>query len=86
MRGGVKQYKRITGDKIIDSINASKELYDFLKRIRFSSPFRSEVISNNLWKEWIRNNSASLIVLGIGLAISFVIAGGNIDALARSKR
>jgi len=37
-------------------------------------------------KEWIRDHSAQLIVLGIGLAISFVIAGGNIDALAQSRR
>lgn len=36
-RGSVKQYKKITGDKIIDNINTSKELYDFLKRIHFSS-------------------------------------------------
>jgi hypothetical protein len=38
MLQGTKQYKRITGDKIIDSINTSKELYDFLKQIHWSRP------------------------------------------------
>jgi len=37
-------------------------------------------------KNWLKDHSAQLIVLGIGLAISFVIAGGNIDALAQSRR
>jgi hypothetical protein len=38
-RGGVKQYKKIYGDPILDNCNASKEFYDFLKRrvIRVSS-------------------------------------------------
>jgi len=31
MLQGTKQYKKITGDKIIDSINYNRELYDFLK-------------------------------------------------------
>jgi hypothetical protein len=35
-RGSVKQYKKITGDKVIDNINTSKELYDFLKKIHWS--------------------------------------------------
>jgi len=38
------------------------------------------------FKELVRNHTAELVVLGIGLAISFVIAGGNIDALAQSRR
>jgi hypothetical protein len=37
-RGSVKQYKKITGDPIIDNINNSKELYDFLKKIHWSRP------------------------------------------------
>jgi len=37
-------------------------------------------------KNWLKDHSAQLIVLGIGLAISFVIAGGNLDALAQSRR
>jgi hypothetical protein len=38
-------------------------------------------------REWIKNHSAQLIVLGIGLAISFVIAGGNFDdVVAKASR
>jgi hypothetical protein len=31
-------------------------------------------------REFLRNNSASLIVLGIGIAISIAIAGGDVTA------
>ena len=36
MLQGTKQYKKITGDPIIDGINYNKELYDFLKKIHWS--------------------------------------------------
>jgi len=35
MLRGVKQYKKITGDPIIDSIDYSQELYNFLKTSRW---------------------------------------------------
>lgn len=44
------------------------------------------MINKIMFKEWIRNHTAELVVFGIGLVISFVIAGGNIDALAQSRR
>ena len=34
--GEVKQYKKITGDQIVDNINYSKELYGFLKKIHWT--------------------------------------------------
>jgi len=34
-KGEVKQYKKITGDPIIDSIDYAQELYDFLKTSRW---------------------------------------------------
>ncbi len=37
MLQGVKQYKKITGNSIIDNINNSKELYDFLKNIHWTN-------------------------------------------------
>jgi hypothetical protein len=38
-------------------------------------------------KEFLKDHSAQLIVLGIGLAISFVIAGGNMDdVVAKASR
>jgi hypothetical protein len=36
MLQGTKQFKKITGDKIIDNCNYNKELYAFLKNIHFS--------------------------------------------------
>lgn len=36
MLKGVKQFRKITGDPIIDNINYNHELYEFLKRIHWT--------------------------------------------------
>jgi hypothetical protein len=40
-----------------------------------SSPFRSEVIYNNLWKDFLRNHLAVLAVMAISIGIGIALTG-----------
>lgn len=46
-----------------------------------------EVNNREMFKDWIRDHTAELFVLAIGIGISIVLAGGDVSsALAGSRR